>query len=466
MKFFIECTQTYHTRFNSGIQRVVRSIVRSSLAPDNPHVAIPVIFEGKRFVGLRSGIPFPEEATAAMPQLFSEPLKMTVKSRLHSITARLAKAIPSPAFVRFLYAPRNRFGLAGIVYFPSQVMKTLRGQGEPALHDPVSLERGDVLVLLDSSWNTDLWAAVDACRRRGVFVAVVIYDLIPLTHPEFCTPSVVHAFSAWLAQAVLRADAIIGISHTTAAEVQRDLARFVRMPTPMPRISYFWLGSELDGQSSADQAVAPALLAICGTGRPTYLYVSTIEPRKNHAYALDAFEALWKTGAAANFLMVGRIGWHCEEFVQRVVAHPQYGKQLFMLNDVDDDGLAYCYGTVQGLVFTSHAEGFGLPVIEGLQRGLPVFASDIPVFREIGRSGVHFVDLGDPQSLAAALAGHIDAGARRLEEPVSWLTWQQSLQQMQARILECEAAGGDLSGEIVHRQQAEPAMALAGKMTV
>ena len=463
MKFFIECTQTYDTKFNSGIQRVVRSIVRSAMAPENAQQAIPVIFDSGKFVGLKTAIPFPDDqqAVAGLTATLSGPAKTTVKSRLHALTAILARAIPAPAFVRFLYAPRNQFGLAGIVYFPSQLRKWVRGEKVPNLHADVTLEHGDVLVLLDSSWNTSMWDTVDACRRRGVFVVVVIYDLIPLLHPRFCTPSVVHAFTGWLGKAVMRADALIGISHTIAIDIQRDLGRFLDMPQPLPRISYFWLGSELDGDCGDQQRVGPDLLAVCASERPTYVYVSTIEPRKNHGYALAAFDALWRSGVAANFVIVGRIGWHCADFVREVHGHEQYGKQLFMFNNVDDNGLAHIYATVRGLIFTSFAEGFGLPVIEGLQRGLPVFASDIAVFREIGQSGVHFVDLADPASLADALATHIRTGAQRLAEPVAWLTWQQSLQQLQARIGECIAAQHSCAGEIVHRAASPSDMLIA-----
>lgn len=450
MKFFIECTATYRSASNTGIQRVVRSIVKSSMNAAADNVAIPVIYQSGKFVGIKNKIPYPEVVGALEPHvLFSDQRKNRLKSAVRTGVAALAAAIPIPAFSRFLYAPRNTFGLAGIVFAPWSIVKRITNRHGPALHNPVTMERGDVLVLLDSSWDTNLWKTVAAYRRRGIYVAVVIYDLIPLTHPQFCTPGVVMAYRSWLGKAMVHADALMGISKTTASAIQIELANTVSAKAPLPCISYFWLGSELDGADTVGATIAPDVLALSITGIPTYVYVSTIEPRKNHRFALDGFEALWKSGVTANFVIVGKVGWHCAEFVTQVLAHPQFGKHLFMFNQVDDNALAYLYSTVQGLIFTSFAEGFGLPVIEGLQRGLPVFASDIPVFREIGQSGVQFVGLDDPDSLAGALAAHIQKGAPRLSQPVAWLNWHQSSCQLQQRIIACMTAGTTCAGTLI-----------------
>jgi glycosyltransferase involved in cell wall biosynthesis len=460
MQFFIECTQTHQTTFNSGIQRVVRSIVKASMSEQSMHVSIPVIYEAGKFVGIKTAISFPKDAISdGHTPLLTAPLKMTIKSRLHGVVAQLAKTIPYPWFVRFLYAPRDQFGLAGVLFFPTQLKKWLRRSTQTTAYISVAPMRGDVLILLDSSWRTEMWKTVDAWRRKGVVVVVVIYDLIPLLQPRFCTPGVIQAYNAWLSKAVPRADALIGISHTTAVDIQTNLLRFVKPAQTLPWISYFWLGSELDGEQAPkdfdESANVPLhqLHAVCASDKPTYVYVSTIEPRKNHAYALAAFDLLWQQGIAANFLIVGRIGWDCAEFINKVQHHAQFNQQLFMFNDVDDNGLAHIYSTVQGLIFTSFAEGFGLPVIEGLQRGLPVFASDIPVFREIGQTGVKFVDLSSPKYLTDALLDHIAHGAQRLDKPIAWLTWQQSTLQLQQRIAAGVLAKTGNAGKIV-----EPAL--------
>lgn len=433
MKYFIECTHTYHTRMNSGIQRVVRNIVRASASSDVADEIVPVIFEGDRFSAVDKHIPYPSAGDQA-PRRAKGKLaraKRLLVGAFQAFRKGLAKLIPYEPFVIFLYAPRTQWGLSRVLLLPFGLApKITPAPARPEIH----VEKGDVLVLLDSSWHLNLWNAVDACKQKGALVVVVLYDLIPHTHPQFCVVALAHSFNKWLRHAASRADAVVAISETVALEFQRTFPRIAGPGRALPAVSHFWLGSELDGAQSHGQPIEPEVLQVCSSGRPNYVYVSTIEPRKNHAYALSAFEILWKKGIQANFMIIGRVGWKCDDFIQRVRKHEQFGKQLFMFHALDDNQLAYIYDHVNGLVFTSLAEGFGLPVVEGLQRGLPVFASDIPVFREIGRQGVQFVDLSDPASLADAVSRHIDQGAPRLQAPVSWLSWEESTQQLFARI--------------------------------
>ena len=84
---------------------------------------------------------------------------------------------------------------------PLLVVRSGRAVMLPIRRAPVVFAKDDVLVLLDSSWHTDLWKTVDACRAQGTAVVVVIYDLIPITHPQYCVPAVVASFNAWIKQA-------------------------------------------------------------------------------------------------------------------------------------------------------------------------------------------------------------------------------------------------------------------------
>lgn len=439
MKYYVECTHTYHTKLNSGIQRVVRNIVRSSANTGLAESVVPVVFEGGDFFAIDKEIPYPEAMHTPSPTLGNAVRsgKELAKRVFRGTRAVVAHLIPYRPFVVFLYAPRTQWGLTRILTMPLRMVK--RTTASPPQRDPIMTEKGDVLVLLDSSWHLDLWKAVDKHRKNGVRVAVVIYDLIPHSYPQFCVAALVDSFNKWVQQAVQRIDAVVAISETVADEFRHELPKIAGQKYPAPAVSYFWLGSELDGERAGTKPIKPEIQRIGASAIPTYVYVSTIEPRKNHRYALEAFDLLWKRGVKANFVIVGRIGWKVQDFIDQVRGHAQFGKQLFMFNDVEDNELAHLYDNVRGLIFTSVTEGFGLPIVEGLQRGLPVFASDIPVFREIGQQGVTFVDLDHPAALADALDAHCAQGAPRLPAPVEWLTWQESTEQLFSRIDACLA---------------------------
>ena len=89
--------------------------------------------------------------------------------------------------------------------------------------------------------------------------------------------------------------------------------------------------------------------------------------------------------------------------MQRISTHAELGNRLFWWSDASDAELAFLYSKAAGLVFPSFVEGFGLPLIEALARGVPVLASDIPIFREIGTGHTRFFDPEDPASLAVAV---------------------------------------------------------------
>src|SRR5262249_19604000 len=101
---------------------------------------------------------------------------------------------------------------------------------------------------------------------------------------------------------------------------------------------------------------------------------------------------------------------------------------LFIFRDVTDHELELCYQRANALIMSSVVEGFGLPIVEAFQRGLPVLCSDIPVFREIADSDAWFFGLEDSAQLVRVIRQFIacapEAFAR--SNKTLWPTWRQS----------------------------------------
>lgn len=440
MRYFLDCTWTKVAAANSGIQRVVRNVVNQSAAGGIRHSDIvPVMLIEDKFHVVETPLVWRREDAQAQNMSWQRKLVLAAREAYHqgmeTLRGALALIFPFPRFVRFIYAPRWKWGLSRLMLLP--LLPFMRPSRHTEQAPQAVFKQGDVLILLDASWNLDIWDTVTEARRCGASVVCVVYDLIPVTDPQYFEKKLVKVFNTWLRASIEHVDHFLCISRTVGEDLSERINMLAPQSLAAKRISYFALGSELD---CIDEQVRmrPDYAAAAGAdGAPVFLYVSTIEPRKNHAYALDAFEQLWRQGVAAHFVIVGRIGWHCAEFIERVRTHPELGKRLFMFNQVSDNELAWFYDLARGLIFTSKNEGFGLPIVEALQRGLPVFASDIPVFREIGKEGVKFVPLDDPGALAQALARHIDAGAPRLAAPVKWLSWRESTMQLFERVDNC-----------------------------
>ena len=97
---------------------------------------------------------------------------------------------------------------------------------------------------------------------------------------------------------------------------------------------------------------------------------------------------------------------------RRLTSHPRHGTHLAHFGDLTDAELDHAYRHARALVFPSLAEGYGLPIVEALAAGLPVFASDIPVHREVGGSHCTYFDPHGPGDLAARLWEFCRNGSR------------------------------------------------------
>ena len=263
----------------------------------------------------------------------------------------------------------------------------LLGLPDGGLQDlPVSAGPRDTIVLMDNYGiiNAAEVAELRRMRRQGARIVVVIYDILPVLHPEWFPPEAVPALHHWLDQSLGLADAAICISRSVAEELSAWLdTGAIGRRRPLD-IGWFPLGSDfapavvLPGHEGQIQAA----LAAAGQ-RPSLLMVGTIEPRKGHADALDAFDKLWAAGHEIGLTIVGKAGWRVEALVDRLTRHPEAGRRLIWLREVGDVALAQLYAAHAGVLMASHGEGFGLPLVEAARLGRPVVARDLPVFREI-----------------------------------------------------------------------------------
>jgi len=271
-------------------------------------------------------------------------------------------------------------------------------------------------------------------RNRRVQVQFVVYDLLPLLRPECFAPEVAEVFERWAKVVAEMADGALCISQSVANEFARWLdASGVSRFRPF-RIDYFHLGADLDpgtGQSSEGQSLSRR--SSQRKDDLQFLMVSTIEPRKGHAQAIDAFELLWAEGVEARLVIVGKAGWLVESLVERIRAHRELGRRLVWIDRADDEKLIELYRTSSALLVVSEGEGFGLPLIEAAHYGLPVICRDIPVFREVAGEHASYFEGHDAVPLAEVLRrwmSDLAAGSVADSSRMPTLTWAQSTEQL------------------------------------
>ena len=292
---------------------------------------------------------------------------------------------------------------------------------------------GDALVLLDPWWRcpSGFWRNIAKARRRGARVGTVIYDLIPLTHSDLVGRRHVERFRRWLHTAADHTDFFLAISNTVREELRSHLQESCPHQTwASERFHSFILGSDLPAGANGEVR-EPVRSAF--DGGSTYLMVGALERRKNQPFLVDAFEALWKRDFNVRLCLVGSYTKALPEFHQRLESHPELDRRLFYFSDLNDSELDYCYRETRALVYPSIVEGFGLPIVEALQHGKRVLASDTPIHREVGGQYCGFFDLASTEGLVELIVGlaehgHVP-GTRAPNEYVA-PTWERSCREL------------------------------------
>ena len=397
----------------------------------------PVILGNNRFQAINTLNPVELNQNRSIKQLFVGVLR---KISL-SLRKGFAFILPHPQIKQFFLAPRNEFGINFLVdqYILQNIKKckvlfSATPQVLPT-QQLLDVHEGDILLLLDSSWHMGVWDAVDDLRKKGVQTIALTYDLIPILYPQFVDDALVTVFSNWFNLASAQCDGFISISQTVQTEVEEALERNSEVDLSSKFTGHFILGADFLAKGSDPAKIRKALPAMFSRNPSSpkngniYLTVGTIEPRKNHQYLLDAFDSLWAKGGDMILCCVGKCGWKNDDVLVRIRKHKLYGKNLFLWNDLNDDELGFCYQNAQMLLFASHAEGFGLPIIEGLNFGLPVMASDIPVHREVGKNNVEYFDLSDFGDLVTKVESQEEEGFSHSGSSTpsfQWINWTQS----------------------------------------
>lgn len=296
----------------------------------------------------------------------------------------------------------------------------------------IEFVRGDVLLMLDSSWMryTEFYPVFDRARLANVPVITTVYDLLPITLPPGNFGDGAHEwFEGWFRNAVQSSDGLLCISRAVANEVIAYVEK--NCPEKMAlKVGYWHLGSDLkvnDFESGCSDRVKAV------QRKPYLLTVGTIEPRKSHALLLDAMEMLWARGIELSLCVAGKQGWMVDELMERMRAHPELGNRLFLVEKPSDGEISALYQGATGLIFLSIGEGFGLPLVEAAHYGTPILCSDIPVFREIAGEFATYLKLGTSQSVSDGIQSWWNlrkSGTLPDTHNMPRLTWEESAEQM------------------------------------
>jgi glycosyltransferase involved in cell wall biosynthesis len=207
-----------------------------------------------------------------------------------------------------------------------------------------------------------------------------VYDMSFWIHPEFTTEENRLVCQEGTLEAVSRAVGFVFISQSARNEFERIFPGFC------------------DRQNIA-VAVAPLASRFPNLSEPrlviptgNWLAVGSLEPRKNYGSLLDALEIYWeRSNVRRQLVIAGGSGWKSEELRQRISELEGRGL-VRCLGYVSEERLKQLYGESFALVFPSHYEGFGLPIVEAMSQGCPVITRKNTSLEEVGGSAALYYE--------------------------------------------------------------------------
>lgn len=232
---------------------------------------------------------------------------------------------------------------------------------------------------------------------RGPSVATVHdlgYEYFPEAHPRRQL-----AYLRWSTRHNARAArGVLADSRATAG----DLMKFYG--TDPARIAVVYPGADPDLRRVTDEPAVAAALARHGVRQPYFLYLGTLQPRKNLVRLVEAFVASDLPIDGYSLVLAGRAGWLADPLLATVRGlSSDVRRQIVLPGYIPDADKAALLSGAMALVFPSLHEGFGFPVLEAQACGTPVICSNTSSLPEVAGEGALLVDPLAPAVLAAAM---------------------------------------------------------------
>ena len=219
---------------------------------------------------------------------------------------------------------------------------------------------------------------------------LTIHDIVHILYPG--TMPLPHLLVERLLMrwSALMADSVIAVSFSTATGVQKAYKLSDKIRTIHSGVPVLAKDTHVGGRGY-DRLP-----------QKYFLFVGTLEPRKNFERVFNAFESLQPESHEVQLVIVGGKCWKNRKFLQRMKTHP-LKSFIHLTGYINSAHLSKIYSQALCLLFPSLYEGFGFPIIEAMACGTPVITSNISSMPEVAGDAAVLVDPYDVDALAEAM---------------------------------------------------------------
>ena len=348
---YLDVSSTAVSPTLTGIPRVVRA-----LANHRTEGEVHLI----EFDGLANSYKLIQELPSLHTASISPP-----RQRRALIATKLYKVLTENRSVGNIvtFLLRNRF----IFYGARRLLGTPSAKGE-VLNTP----EGILFLPEVPVHNRHVQKIVELKRSGSIRLALFVHDVLPLQHPKYFSRDLVWKFNNFL-PLIEVADLILVSNEDVQNQVKEIFQKTQVLIAALP------------------SSYPPTLLT--SEPKSSFLVVGTMEPRKNYMAILDSFEKLHALHPHVELRIVGNLGWNYTDIVVRISNLQRLGAKLTWLQNLKDEELRREYQQTIALLYPSHFEGYGLPVVEALSQSTPVITSNrasMRLFEKFG--GVTLID--------------------------------------------------------------------------
>jgi glycosyltransferase involved in cell wall biosynthesis len=308
---------------------------------------------------------------------------------LQEVLSRLVKDHPEHQFIFIFDRPFH----TGFVFAPNV---TAVVAGPPARHPvlwkwwydvriPAVLKKYQADVFLSCDGFCSLTTKVPQC--------LVVHDLAFLHYPTFIKRSHLFFYKRYTQKFLEKASSIATVSQFS----KKDIVEKYRVDPARVDVVY---SAAKELFKPIDWQLKQEVRDEFTNGKNYFIYVGSIHPRKNPTALLKAF-SIFKKRQKSDWKLViaGRAAWHSKAFMDSLATY-KYRDDLVVTGYVTEAQLEKLVGAAYALVYPSFFEGFGVPVLEAMQAGVPAITSTGSAMQEIAGDGALYADPASYQDIA------------------------------------------------------------------